>query len=112
MPGAAGSGLGEQSLDDHLRLLVFAFAEVVMPDASLGVGEVESGPVVVGERDPDRVFVIERDRVVDRHVRHGPAENPASCSKENSGVCTPMTASPCRGTGRPRRAGREAGGAS
>ena len=76
MPGAARSGFGQQPLDDHLRLLVFAFAEVVMPDASLDVGEVESGPVVVGERTPDRVFVIERDRVVDRHVLHGPADVP------------------------------------
>ena len=76
MPGAARSGFGQQPLDDHLRLLVFAFAEVVMPDASLDVGEVESGPVVVGERAPDRVFVIERDRVVDRHVLHGPADVP------------------------------------
>jgi hypothetical protein len=76
MPGAAESGLGQQPLDDHFRLLVFAFADVVMPDPSLGVGEVERGPVVAGERTPDRVFVIEPDRVVDPRVLHGPADVP------------------------------------
>ena len=76
MPGAAGSGLGQQPLDDHFRLLVFAFTDVVMPDPSLGVGEVERGPVVAGERTPDRVFVIEPDRVVDPRVLHGPADVP------------------------------------
>ena len=76
MPGAAESGLGQQPLDDHFRLLVFAFTDVVMPDPSLGVGEVERGPVVAGERTPDRVFVIEPDRVVDPRVLHGPADVP------------------------------------
>jgi len=32
MTWAAGSVLGQQLLDDHFRLLVFAFAEVVVPD--------------------------------------------------------------------------------
>ena len=33
------SRLGQQLLDDHFRLLVFAFAVVVMADAPLRVGE-------------------------------------------------------------------------
>jgi hypothetical protein len=39
MTCAGGSGLGQQLLDDHFRLLVFAFAEVVMPDVPLRVGD-------------------------------------------------------------------------
>ena len=46
---------------------------------------------MAGER-PGRVFVIEPDRVVDPRVLHGPADVPASCSKENPGVCASMTA--------------------
>jgi hypothetical protein len=72
--GISGSALGQQHLDDHLRLLVLALAEVVMPDTPLRVGEVEGGPVVVVEGTPYRVVVVYRDRVVDPHVLHGPAD--------------------------------------
>jgi hypothetical protein len=61
-------------LDDHLRLLVFAFPEVVMPDTPLRVGEVQGGPVVVVEGGPYRVVVVDRDRVVDPHLLQGPAD--------------------------------------
>ena len=68
-----GSRLGQQLLDDHFRLLVLAFAEVVVAQAPLGVGEVQGGPVVVGEGTPYRVVVVGRDRVVDPQVAHGAA---------------------------------------
>jgi hypothetical protein len=42
---AGGSGFGQQLLDDHFRLAVFAFADVVMADTALRVGEVQGGPV-------------------------------------------------------------------
>jgi hypothetical protein len=42
---AGGSGFGQQLLDDHFRLAVFAFAEMVMADTALRVGEVQGGPV-------------------------------------------------------------------
>src|SRR5215813_2460138 len=45
-----------------------------MPDASLRVGEVESGPVMVVEGTPYRVVVIGRNRVTDPHVLHGAAD--------------------------------------
>jgi hypothetical protein len=32
MPGAVGSGLGQQLLDDYFRLLVLALAEVMVPE--------------------------------------------------------------------------------
>jgi hypothetical protein len=66
--------LGQQLLDHHFRLLVFAFAEVVMPYAPLRVGEVQGGPVVVVEGTPDRVVVVDRYRVVDPHVAYGAAD--------------------------------------
>ena len=55
----------EQPLDHALRLLVAAFAEVVVADDSLGIDEVQRGPVVVVECAPDRIVVVDCDRVVD-----------------------------------------------
>src|SRR3954451_2434410 len=63
--------LDQQLLDDHLRLLVFTFAEVVVSYASLRVGEVQRGPVVVVEGSPYRKVVVDRDRVIDPQVLHG-----------------------------------------
>ena len=74
MTGVGGSVLGQQLLDHHFRLLVFAFAEVVVPDAALRVGEVQGRPVVVGEGAPYRVVVVDRDRVIDPHVLHSAAD--------------------------------------
>src|SRR5262249_39177275 len=50
-------GLSQQLLDDHFRLLVLAFAEVMMPDTALSVSEVQGWPVVIPERAPDGVVV-------------------------------------------------------
>ena len=55
----------EQPLDDALGLLVASFAEVLVADDALLVDEVERRPVVVVERAPDRVVVVDRDRIVD-----------------------------------------------
>jgi len=55
----------EQPLDDVLRLLVASFAEVLLADDAVRVDEVEGRPVVVIERAPDPVLVVDRDRVVD-----------------------------------------------
>ena len=74
MTCAGGSGVGQQVLDHHFGLLVFAFAEVVMPDMPLRVSEVQGRPVVIGEGAPYRVVVVDRDRVVDPHVLHRPAD--------------------------------------
>jgi hypothetical protein len=72
--GAAGSGLGQQLLDNHFRLLIFALAEVVIPDLPPHVGEVQGRPVVVLERSPYRVVVIGRHRVTDPPLRHRAAD--------------------------------------
>ncbi|MEI9983319.1 MAG: hypothetical protein WDN69_09040 [Aliidongia sp.] len=47
------AGLGQQLLDHRLRLLVFAFAEMVVADASLRIDEVMRRPELVLERAPD-----------------------------------------------------------
>ncbi len=70
---AGGQALGEpvialdaeQTLDDALGLLVAPLAEVTVADDPLPVDEVQRRPVVVVERIPDRVVVVERDWVVD-----------------------------------------------
>src|SRR5215207_1936034 len=58
----------EQPLDDALRLLVASLTEVVVADDAVRVDEIERRPVMVGERAPDLVVVVERDRVVDRSL--------------------------------------------
>jgi hypothetical protein len=64
----------QQPLDDAFALLVASFAEVVVADDPFRVGDVKRGPVVVVEGAPDRVVVIERDRVVDRRLRRCPLD--------------------------------------
>ena len=66
------AGVGQQSLNDPFRTLVLALAEFVMPNHTLCVDEVLRGPIVVGEGLPDRVVVVERDRILDVHVVCGP----------------------------------------
>ena len=55
----------EQLLDHALRLLVAALAELLIANDALLVDEVERRPVVVIERAPDLIVVVDRDRVVD-----------------------------------------------
>ena len=45
--------------------VVLAFAEMVVADAALRVDEVVRRPVLVVEGAPDRVVVVDRDRIVD-----------------------------------------------
>jgi hypothetical protein len=75
-------------------LLVASFAEVLAADEAFGVDEIERRPVVVVERAPDVVVVVDRDRVVDLSLLIAWRTRSISCSKENSGVWTPMTTSP------------------
>src|SRR5215211_5511236 len=55
----------EQLLDAALELLVASFAEMVVADDAVPVGEVQRRPVVVGEGAPDLVVVVDRDGIVD-----------------------------------------------
>ena len=48
------------------RFFVASFAELLVADDPLRVDEVQRRPVVIGERAPDRVVVVDRDRIVDR----------------------------------------------
>jgi hypothetical protein len=66
------AGFGQQLLDDSLGLLIRALAKVVVPDRSVGVREIERGPVSVGERVPDRVVAVDRDRIPDVSRRRFP----------------------------------------
>src|SRR5918998_3081890 len=58
----------QELLDDALELLVASFAEVLVADDAVAVGEVQRRPVVVGEGAPDLVVVVDHDRVVDRSL--------------------------------------------
>src|SRR5260221_4896860 len=70
---AAIAGLGEKSLDDDFGLLILALTENLMPDASLRVGEIECWPILVVERAPYRMVVIDHDWILDAHVLRSPA---------------------------------------
>jgi hypothetical protein len=52
---------------------VRTLAEVVMSDLAVGVDEVEGGPVVIAERLPDGVVVVDDHRVADIHLLQRPA---------------------------------------
>lgn len=67
-------------------MLVFAFAVVVMADAPLRVGEVESGPVVIAESTSDRTVAVKCDRMTDPHVLHGAADL-SGLSSNGTPVC-------------------------
>jgi hypothetical protein len=55
----------EQPLNDALGSLVAPFAKMMVADDAVGVDEVDRRPVSVVEGPPDRVVVIDGDRVVD-----------------------------------------------
>ena len=73
--------------------LVFALAEVLVPDASLVVGDVQRRPVRFRTRRQG-VVVVDRDRVVDPHACRLGARCSTSFSNANSGECTPTTTNP------------------
>ena len=45
-----------------------------MADPSFGIDEVERGPIVVRERLPDGVIVVDRDRILDARLAKRPAD--------------------------------------
>src|SRR3712207_1331590 len=70
---AAGSGVGQQSLDDHLQLIVRALPEVTVSHTSFRVYKVERRPILVLESTPYDVVIVECDRIFDPHLFYGGA---------------------------------------
>src|SRR5262245_38494397 len=68
--GRAMPRLGEQFLDRRFDALVLALAEMPIAHAPLHVDEIQSRPSVVLERAPNRVFVVDRDGILDTHRLH------------------------------------------
>src|SRR4029077_10574604 len=58
---AAAAGLRQQALNDLLGLRVAALPILVMPNATLGINEIQSGPVLVFEGAPYHVLAVNRD---------------------------------------------------
>ena len=50
---ALPSGLAQQPLNEPLALFVSALAELMVPDPSISVGDVDGRPISVVERAPD-----------------------------------------------------------
>ena len=93
---AGGARFHQQSLNDLLGALVLALAEVMLANLPTRIDEVKSRPILVLECPPDRIVVVDRDRVVDLHLLQGASHVVEVLSNVNSGVCTPITTSPCR----------------
>src|SRR5690348_13705580 len=55
----------KQCLNHHFRLLVRAFAKMMMANASARIDEVERGPILVAECAPDGIVVIDDDGILD-----------------------------------------------
>src|SRR5215211_5788196 len=72
MTEAADPGIGQQLLNNHFRLFVFALAELMMSDMPLRIDEIEGGPISVVESTPYRIVAIDRDRIIDPHILRGP----------------------------------------
>ena len=51
--------------------VVVAFAEMVVADVALGIDEIMRRPVLVVEGAPDRIVVVDRDRIVDLEIGDG-----------------------------------------
>src|SRR5215831_6844506 len=73
MTDAFGAGLAQQRLNDHFRLLVRTLAEMLISNTSLRIDEIKRRPVLVVERTPYDMLTVDRDRVIDPQVFHGPA---------------------------------------
>ena len=88
-------GVGEELADELLGSAVVALPEADVADVPLGVDEVVGRPVLVVVRVPGAVVVVDGDRVVHAQLRRLRLRTlETTCSKANSGVCTPTTTKP------------------
>ena len=100
-------------LNDHFRLFVCALAEMMMPNTPLRIDEIQRRPILVVEGTPYDMVVVDRDRVIDPHVLHGPAHVVRGSFQMRTparGRRSPPVLDPC--ISRPRRERREACAAS
>ena len=91
----AGSRCCQQLSNAHFRFFVIAFAEVMIAHAPCRIDEVERRPIVMTEPTPDRAVVVEAMGYVTPLSFAALRMLSTFSSNENSGVCTPMTTSPC-----------------
>ncbi len=94
MTDAAHPGLRQQLLNDPFGLLVFALAELMMPNMPLRIYKIESRPIVVSERAPYCLIAIDRDRKSILMALAAQRTLSTFCSNSNSGECTPITTNP------------------
>ena len=63
-----GPRLRQKLLDDLLRAVVIALAEMVGADAAFGVDEIMGRPVIIIEGAPDRVVIVDGDGIIDVQI--------------------------------------------
>ena len=88
------SRVGQQLPDGLLRSVVIAFAEMMIANLSGRIDEIVGGPILIFETLPDRIVIIEGDRVGDFRSLTAWRTLPKFFSNANSGAWTPITTSP------------------
>src|SRR5690349_1911719 len=66
----SASCLGEQILNRPFGLLVVTLAKVVIANASSRIDEIQRRPILIIERAPYGVVVVDSDWVLDSHLAH------------------------------------------
>src|SRR5437773_12043221 len=67
------SGFAQELLNDRLRALVLALAELVMPDLAVRIDDIHGGPITIAECVPYRGVAVDRDGIVDaEHLERRP----------------------------------------
>src|SRR5438132_10593917 len=68
------TGLGKELLDHPLGAVIIAFAEMMMANTALGIDEVMRRPIFVVEGAPDRIVVVDRQRIADLEIGNSVAQ--------------------------------------
>jgi hypothetical protein len=68
---AGGARFRQQSLNDLLGPVVLTLAEVMLANLPTRIDEVKGRPILILECPPDRIVVVDRDRILDPHLPHG-----------------------------------------
>src|SRR6185503_18897722 len=73
---AAGVGdtrLLQQPLNGSLGSLVLALPKLMVTNSATRIEKVQCRPILVAERTPDRIIVVDHHRIVDPHLLNGAA---------------------------------------
>ena len=67
---------------------------MVVPDTAFRIDEIMRRPILIVKSPPDRIVVVDRDRIGDLQIDTAFFTLSTFFSKANSGACTPITTRP------------------